>query len=221
MTELNLIPAFLLGIAGGIHCVGMCGGIVGSFTFMLPKNTSKWPYMLAYNMGRILSYSVAGALAGYFGHALTSNSFFSPQSLPLLSGIFMVLLGLYIGQWWRILTQLERLGSIVWRRISPLSKRFIPFTQPISALPYGMIWGWLPCGLVYSALTWSISSGGALNGALTMLFFGLGTLPIMLAIGASANTIKLWLNKSMVKGGIAVLIIVYGLLLIVRAAHNW
>ncbi|TRY30115.1 sulfite exporter TauE/SafE family protein [Aliiglaciecola sp. M165] len=221
MNEFSLFTALLIGIAGGVHCAGMCGGIVGSFTFMLPKDETKWPYMLAYNVGRIISYSLAGGLAGFFGQSLTSGNVFNPQTLPLLAGVFLALLGLYVGQWWTVLTHLEKAGSIIWRHISPLSKKFIPFKHPISAIPYGMIWGWLPCGLVYSTLTWSIASGSAVNGMLTMLFFGIGTLPIMLAMGATANTLRVWMRDSRVRKTIAVLMLSYGLILVYQAINNW
>ncbi|WJG07602.1 sulfite exporter TauE/SafE family protein [Aliiglaciecola sp. LCG003] len=221
MTDFTWFSALLIGLAGSVHCAGMCGGIVTSFTFMLPAKQPRLPYLLAYNLGRISSYTFAGALAGYFGVLVTTNAYINPQALSLIGGILMLMLALYIGRWSNALAYLEKAGAIVWRRISPLSKRFIPFKSPLYALPYGMIWGWLPCGLVYSTLTWSVSSGSAISGALTMFCFGLGTLPVMLAMGASANSIKIWLAKRWVRHCIAMLLFIFGLLLCHRAIHNW
>lgn len=220
MNEYGWLSAFLVGIAGSVHCVGMCGGIVSSFTFMLPKNSNQWPYLFAYNIGRIFSYSIAGAFAGLLGATVTSATFLSAQLLPILSGIFMVLLGLYIGNWWRVLTKLEGAGQSVWRVISPYSKRFLPFTTPLHAVPYGIIWGWLPCGLVYSSLTWSMASGGAVNGALNMFFFGLGTLPAMLALGASGATLRQWMTNPVTRRIIAVLLIMFGGSILIEALSN-
>jgi len=220
MNEYSWLSAFLVGLAGSVHCVGMCGGIVSSFTFMLPKNSRQWPYLITYNMGRIFSYTIAGAFAGLLGASVTSADFLSVQLLPLLSGVFMVLLGLYIGNWWRVLTMLEGAGQPIWRFISPYSKIFLPFRTPLHALPYGIIWGWLPCGLVYSSLTWSMTSGSALGGALNMFFFGLGTLPALLALGASGATLRRWMTNSITRRVIALLLIIFGVSILIQALSN-
>ncbi|GAA6185917.1 MULTISPECIES: sulfite exporter TauE/SafE family protein [Aliiglaciecola] len=221
MNDLSWFSAILIGLAGSVHCAGMCGGIVTSFTFALPKNKSQWPYLIAYNSGRILSYSFAGAIAGLLGQIVTTKSFINPQALTLFGGVFMVLLGLYVGQWSKLLVKVEKVGAIFWRKISPISKRFIPFKHPIYAVPYGLIWGWLPCGLVYSTLTWSVSTGSVVQGAITMFCFGLGTLPIMLAMGASASQIRGWLTQPVVKRSVAVLLCLFGLILCYQGIHNW
>lgn len=221
MNELTLLSAVLIGIAGSVHCVGMCGGVVTSFTFMLPKQVSPFPFLIAYNLGRILSYGVAGALAGFLGSMVTTNDYVNSQILPLIGGIFMVLLGLYIGKWSNLLSHLERLGRYFWRVISPLSKKLIPIKHPLYALPYGMVWGWLPCGLVYSTLTWSVSTADPLSGFLTMVFFGIGTLPVMLAMGATAKSIKDMLARRIIRQTVALTLCVMGLLLTTQAIHNW
>lgn len=221
MNEISFLSALLIGIAGSVHCVGMCGGIVGAFTLFLPKNVPIWPFLLMYNLGRISSYTLAGAIAGYFSQMITSKSAFAGQVLLLISGVFLLLLALYIGNVWRLLTHLEGLGKRMWMKIQPYSKRFVPFKSPLSALPYGFIWGWLPCGLVYSTLSWSLASGSALKGASLMLAFGMGTLPAMLAMGASGATLKAWLVKPGVRQVIAAMLAIYGLILIYQAINNW
>ncbi len=102
----------------------------------------------------------------------------------------MILLGFYISGWWKILNQLERLGAQVWKRLAPFTRRFIPVDRPHKALALGFLWGWLPCGLVYSALTWSLGAGGAGRGALLMLYFGLGTLPAMISVGTFSHILS-------------------------------
>lgn len=221
MNELMLFSAVLIGIAGSVHCVGMCGGVVTSFTFMLPKQVSPFPFLIAYNIGRILSYGVAGAIAGFLGSMVTTNSFVNSQILPLIGGIFMVLLGLYIGKWSNLLSKVERLGRYFWHVISPLSRKLIPIKHPLYALPYGMVWGWLPCGLVYSTLTWSVSTGDPVSGFLTMVFFGIGTLPVMLAMGATAKSIKEMLAHQFVRQAVALTLCGLGLLLTAQAIHSW
>ena len=190
MTSIDILSAFLIGIAGTVHCVGMCGGVAMAFSSAIPNSANKLHYHLAYNFGRISSYVIAGALVGYLGNLGEARLDIAFPLLSFLSAIFLLFMGLYIGQWWMGLSRLEAIGSYLWRYISPLSKRFLPFKTPVHAYFYGGIWGWLPCGLVYSALVWSMSSGGAQQGALVMLFFGLGTLPALLATGIGSDLIK-------------------------------
>lgn len=220
MNELSWLSAFLIGLGGSVHCVGMCGGIVGAFSFAIPPNAPHWPYMWAYNIGRISSYSLAGAITGYLGSIVSSQVETGMIALNLLSGLMLLLLSLYIGQWWQGLNYLEQLGSVLWRKIRPISKQFLPFSSPLSALPYGMIWGWLPCGLVYSSLSWSLASGSAMNGGLLMFFFGLGTLPALLALGSSTNLLRSALNQSVTKKIVALLLLIFSLWLIFDAINN-
>jgi uncharacterized protein len=174
-----LLAAFLLGLTGGVHCFGMCGGIVGALTLGLPLGPghplrTRWPYLLAYNVGRIASYAAAGALAGGVGawaaHLLAVHH--AQLGLQILAGLFMILLGCYLAGWWLVLNRLEQAGGVLWRRIEPLGRRLFPVRTPVRALGIGLVWGWLPCGLVYSVLVWAIAAGGAAQGALLLLSFG-------------------------------------------------
>jgi hypothetical protein len=187
------ITAFVVGILGGVHCLGMCGGVVGALTFSLdPKIQQSVPRMtlfqLTYNVGRISSYGVIGALFGLLGAQLGSLVTFLPmqQALQLFAGLFMIVLGLYLGGWWFGVVQVERLGASLWRLIQPLANKLTPIKRLDQAWLYGAVWGWLPCGLVYSMLIMALSAGSALNGALVMLAFGLGTIPNLLLMGVFA-----------------------------------
>lgn len=203
MTTIELLSAFLIGMAGSVHCIGMCGGIASAFSFAIPKHTNKLTYHLAYNIGRISSYVIAGAIVGYIGSIAETRLDTTLPILSILSALFLLLMGLYIGQWWMGLSKLERWGSKLWRYISPLGKKLIPFKNPGYAFFYGSIWGWLPCGLVYSALVWSMSSGGAVQGSIVMLLFGLGTMPALLAAGISAELVKSILKNPALRNIIA------------------
>lgn len=210
-TELSLLSALLVGLAGSVHCVGMCGGVVGAFSLMLPRQQAHWPYLLAYNTGRISSYTLAGALTGWLSSLIRLQVEQSLFYLQLLSATFILLLALYIGQWWQALAYLERGGRLLWRFIQPLTRHFVPLRSPLTALPYGMLWGWLPCGLVYSTLSWSLASGSTGQGALLMLCFGLGTLPAMLLLGSSAQSIKQQLASPVSRKVIASLLLLMSL----------
>lgn len=221
MIELTLLSAFLAGLLGSVHCIGMCGGIVGALTMSLPKEVHQsyfrlLPYLLSYNLGRIGSYTIAGILAGYLGANFA-------EVLPMdnpgvvamwVSGLFMIALGLYISGWWQVLIKLEKLGAHVWRRIEPLGRRFLPVKNPLQALGLGLVWGWLPCGLVYSILAFSLTSGSALNGGLLMLAFGIGTLPMLFAIGVTAQWLTQFAQKLLVRRIAGATVILFGLFIL-------
>ena len=219
MTPDLLYPAaFLIGLTGGVHCFGMCGAIVGALTLGLPvlprpSLRTRLPLVLAYNFGRIVSYSVAGALAGGIGawaaHQIALHH--AQLGLQIIAGLFMILLGFYLAGWSQLLSRLERVGGIVWRRIEPLGRRWLPIRTPLQALGIGLIWGWLPCGLVYSVLVWAVSAGGAIEGGLLLFCFGLGTLPTLLAMGTTAVALAGWVRRPKVRTIAGVLVMLFGI----------
>lgn len=214
----SLFAAFLVGLTGGVHCVGMCGGIVGALTLGLPSPSersalSRWPFLLAYNGGRIASYVAAGLLIGGIGawaaHLVLVHR--AQLTLQVLAGLFMVLLGGYLAGWRPVLGYLERAGGRLWRRIEPLGRRLLPIRSPAQALVVGMVWGWLPCGMVYSVLVWAMAAGGAIPGGLLMLAFGLGTLPALLAMGMAASTLASFVQQRWVRYTAGALVAGFGL----------
>ncbi|MCW8832372.1 MAG: sulfite exporter TauE/SafE family protein, partial [Colwellia sp.] len=205
--SLDLLSAFIIGLLGSGHCIAMCGGITTMLTSALPqqkstetehipingqglstnqqKSPSKVLLVTCYNIGRISSYCLIGAIVGYTGSIAAKNIGMPLAGLRMISAIFVILLGLYLGQWLMWLNRVEALGKLLWQQISPLAKKVIPVSSPSKAFSLGAIWGWLPCGLVYSTLTWALASGNAITGAAIMLFFGLGTLPALLTLSLS------------------------------------
>ncbi len=222
MPEFSLFSAFLVGLLGGVHCVGMCGGIVGAVSMAMkmpqtPDDSTKLPsqilLMLAYNSGRIFSYTLAGAVMGGLGLMLAS---FLPvqlaqQLLLVIAGVFMILLGFYLTGWWTVIALIEKPGVRLWKKIEPLGRGLLPVKTLKQSLLLGALWGWLPCGLVYSVLIWSVSSGSALYGALVMLAFGLGTLPNLLAMGVLSSRFAGFMHKRAVRVFSGVVVIGLGL----------
>lgn len=227
-VEISYITAFFAGLLGGVHCLGMCGGIVGALTFGIkqdnkaipvngptPTKSSKnlFPYILAYNGGRLCSYTLAGVLVGGISMLASNLPVLNniQYSLQIFAALFMIALGLYIGGWWFGLRKIEKAGNMIWKRIEPVSRQFIPVKSPFQAFILGTLWGWLPCGLVYTILIWSISTGSAIEGGLLMLSFGLGTLPLLLAMGVFATSLSGFIRKNWVRALAGGIIIAFGI----------
>jgi len=181
-VEHSLIALFIVGLLGVGHCVGMCGGIVGALSMQGTQGGSPVIVHLAYNLGRISSYAVAGLLVGALGQ-FADNILPVQQGLFLFAHLMLVALGLYLLGLTQTLAWLEKAGQGAWKRIQPLTRRFLPVRGIAQAFPLGMLWGWLPCGLVYGALASAMAAGSAGQGALLMLAFGAGTLPGLLLAG--------------------------------------
>jgi sulfite exporter TauE/SafE len=223
INELTLAAAFMIGLLGSTHCIGMCGGIVGALTMGLPKSTRQsalklLPYLLTYNVGRLLSYSLAGLIIGLLSS--TMSDFFQIGRFPiggLVGGLFMVALGIYIGGWLQTMTWLERLGGYFWRLIEPIGRRFMPVSSPVQALGLGFIWGWLPCGLVYSTLALAATSANAVNSAMLMLAFGVGTLPVLLVMGSFADKLQRFTRNRWIRYIAGALLIAFGAMILSKA----
>lgn len=212
----DFIAAFAIGFMGSLHCIGMCGGISSALTTAVtPAQHSlgrQLGYPLTYNLGRIASYSIAGAIAGLLGSQFRDLlGGHGPSTLRIFAAVMMILLGLYLSGWWKVLNHLERAGTRVWKKLAPLTRHFIPVNNPFKALLLGMLWGWLPCGLVYSALAWSVGAGDALSGALLMLYFGLGTLPAMLGVGVFSHLLNDIARSQTTRTFAALLLIAFGI----------
>ncbi|OIQ26349.1 sulfite exporter TauE/SafE family protein [uncultured Vibrio sp.] len=206
--SIDWLGAFFIGLIGAGHCMGMCGGLASALSLGQPSKSIP----LYYNLGRLLSYSVIGALIGSAVSTLVEFSQLNQALawLRLVAAIFMIILALYVGRWWFGLLAFEKLGQHLWKYISPIGQSFLPLKKPIHAVPFGFVWGWLPCGLVYSTLTWAAVSGSAINGALIMLCFGLGTLPAMLLVGYSATHLKAIQQSTLFRNIGASCILLYG-----------
>ena len=213
-TPVTLTSAFLLGLFTTLHCIGMCGGIIGALSLGLPAeirdNKAKLLFFVGtYNIGRIISYSLAGLIAGALGaEVLASSGFKQGNHLFHYMGIaMMIAVGLYLSGWLPQLARVEKIGVPLWKKLEPIGRRLMPVNNPLKALAYGLVWGWLPCGMVYFALIWSLSAGSATQGALIMLAFGLGTLPMLLAAGFMTSWITKFTRNSKIRTAFGLLII--------------
>lgn len=204
--------ALITGFLGSAHCVGMCSGLSGMFAVHAEQATirSRLPMAVSYNAGRIISYAILGLFVATLGSAAVSAMPKLAGPVRLIGGLLIVLVGLQIAFDWRLLKPLERMGASVWSRISPLARKLVPVTTLPRALGLGLLWGWLPCGLVYSVLLIAAASSNASHGALIMISFGLGTLPAMLVTGMGAARLAQVMRRKSARLGLGLLIVVLG-----------
>ncbi|QKQ24460.1 sulfite exporter TauE/SafE family protein [Candidatus Ruthia endofausta] len=213
------ISVFLMGLLGGVHCLGMCGGVVGMLSAGLDPQVRANPkkvvlFHLNYNLGRILSYMLMGTIFGLIGtllvQTLQMNVF--DKVLRIFSGVLMVMVGLYIGNWSSSIQILEKFGTKLWAKLQPLTQQFLPIRNLRSAFFTGLLWGAIPCGLVYGALSFAVLSGSMLEGGLIMLAFGLGTLPSLLLMASLSTQLGLLIQKPWIRRLSGLLIIVLGIM---------
>ncbi len=222
---LDLIPllfsALVLGLLGGGHCLGMCGGLMGALTLAIPREqrARRMQLLMAYNLGRIVSYAIAGFFSGVVGWAVANSP--GATTLRVVAALLLIAMGLYLAGWWSGLTRIERLGRGLWRYLQPFATRLLPISSIPRALLLGALWGWLPCGLVYSTLLWAASQGNAIDSALLLLAFGLGTWPVLLATGLAAERTTALLRRRSVRTTGGVLVILFGLWTLPGPHQHW
>lgn len=211
VTELSLLAVFFTGLLGGVHCAGMCGGIVSALGMMRQKPTraldsiavkvepsvttsSTLVSVSLYNLGRIGMYALLGLLAGAIGSmAWLMESMLPVQQIAFfISNVLLVLMGLYVMGIKRLSTVIEALGAYLWYWIKPAATRRLSSSGKLNNVFTGALWGLVPCGMVYAVLTVALVSGSAAKGALLMLVFGLGTLPNLMLLGLSGQ----WLARA-------------------------
>lgn len=200
-SNITLLTLFILGFFGGTHCVGMCGGLSSAFALQLPSHIKRIYFIVLMNLGRLISYVFIGALMG----ALSKMGSFLHQAYPIqlilliLANILLLLMGLHLAGLSNTISKIDVIGRPIWQRISPFLNRLLPIQSLRACVLVGILWGWLPCGLVYNAALYALGSGSATQGALYLLAFGLGTLPNLLAMGVFATQLKLLLQDKKIR----------------------
>lgn len=211
-----LSAALLAGLLGSAHCLGMCAGISGLFAVNASVSSLRndVPFALTYNVGRVISYAVLGIIVASFGGVIVKASPGLAVGIRLLSGIVIILVGLKVAFDLRALNAIEKMGAKLWSRIAPAAKGLVPVINLRRALGLGLLWGWLPCGLVYSVLLIAATSAQPIHGAFVMVVFGLGTLPAMLLTGLGAARVSTFMRRRDTRLGMGLLIVALGVLTI-------
>ncbi|MYM32968.1 sulfite exporter TauE/SafE family protein [Duganella sp. FT50W] len=251
MNAAQLLPVFVVGLAGSVHCAGMCGGIVTAMSAAgVPAQAGRsaaaahriveYPlrrsmgsgvrrnadvgHVLAYNAGRIASYMTAGALAGGLAGGARNMAAVAGVQMGFywLANLMLVALGLYLMNAWRGLATLEQGGRVLWQRaqpvIGPAMKTLMPADTAAKSFALGALWGWLPCGMVYSALTTAMLSSSVADGAAMMLAFGLGTLPMLTSLGLLGARVQRAMQRRGVRLACGLLVLAFGVIGLARAA---
>jgi len=211
-VEPILASALVLGFFGSVHCLGMCGGIAAALGQTLPERSARPGLVGAgvLSLGRISSYSIAGAAVGGAGEAFASGTGLT-IALRVAAGLLILGFGLHVAGWWNGLSAIERVGLVVWRRIAPLTRRIGRPDRLWKTFALGMLWGWLPCGLVYAALIGAAATGELVRGAAFMACFGLGTLPALLAASGFGARLGRFLALHSARQAAGILLLVFGL----------
>ena len=205
----QVAAAFVTGLLGSAHCLGMCGGISGLFAANTAVASLKrqMPRAIAYNAGRVLTYAILGVVVALIGKTMVDSIPKLAAPVRLASGLLIVLIGLQVAFNWRILALLEKAGARLWHKIAPAAKGLLPVESAPQALGLGMIWGFLPCGLVYSVLLLAASTADPVSGSLVMLAFGIGTMPAMIATGLSAAQLARFMSRRRLGAGLLIVLI--------------
>ncbi|MCX7945439.1 MAG: sulfite exporter TauE/SafE family protein [Hydrogenophilus sp.] len=218
----GFVAVFLMGLLGGAHCFGMCGGIVGALVWPMGRSRGGWEQIrlvVAYNGGRVATYGALGGVAGGIGEVATVLEGVLPVQLGLYvaAQVMLVLMGLYLLGETRWLAPLERLGQRVWQIVQPVTRRFLPVEGVREAVALGMVWGLLPCGLVYGVLATALMSGSAERGALTMVAFGAGTVPNLVLAGLMWGRFRDWVQRRWVRWWAGGIVAAFGVVGLIRA----
>jgi sulfite exporter TauE/SafE len=204
-----LTASFITGFLGSAHCFGMCGGISGLFAVnaSVASLRAQFPKAIAYNLGRILTYAIIGSAVAVLGKSAVASIPALMAPIRLASGALIIFVGLQLAFGWRILTPLENAGARLWKRIAPAAKGLVPVNTMPQAFGLGLIWGWLPCGLVYSVLLLAATTAEPAGGGLVMIAFGLGTMPAMVATGVSASKLAQFMSGKQMGAGLLIVLL--------------
>lgn len=218
----SYLTAFLLGLFSTIHCIAMCGSVIGALTLSLPTSVREshrkmLPYVFNYNLGRLISYGMAGVIVGMLSAPL--NEINGHAVLQYLSAVVMIGMGLYLAGWFPKFAHAERLGGPIWRLLQPIGQKLLPVRTFKQAFFLGMVWGWLPCGLVYAALAVAATVGEPVHAGLVMLAFGAGTLPAVMGAGLFTGMLASLARSAQLRRFAGVLIILMAVASLVWPMH--
>lgn len=200
-----LSSAFFTGLAGSAHCLGMCGGI----STTLGLHTQRPSHGFAYHAGRLLSYTLLGALLGMILPLLGIHASMGTWGIWLrrCTSVLIAVIGIQQLANYNLWRHVEQYGQHLWKPLAIAVRSFIPVQSVSDAFILGALWGLLPCGLIYAAVSVAITTANPFTASLVMLCFGLGTLPAMLGVTLAAKQIGAGLNHPLTRRALGIVII--------------
>lgn len=212
-----MVDILLVGLVSTLHCSTMCGGIMGALSLSLPAELRQRPacfvlFVALYNLGRLASYAVMGAAVGGLGGGALALVPPDWARLPFQGAValVLVLVGLDLLGIAPRLARLEFVGGPLWRLLEPVGRRALPVHRPAQAVGFGMIWGCMPCGLVYAMLLVALAAGGWREGATVMAAFWLGSLPTLLVAALLTRRIAAVMRSPRLRHGVGAVLVVLG-----------
>lgn len=226
---LDIFLAFTTGLLVSLHCVGMCGGFVAAYSLHIAGQPGGSPGVLAafqprllwahlfYNAGRLTTYTLLGGLMGLVGSFVaTSGQLIGVQGLTsILAGAFMILLGLSLGRWLPYVAWLQPVGVSHFGQLSALGKRLTGRAGILGTYPLGLLLGLMPCGPLYAMEINAAGTGSVGQGMLTLLAFGLGTVPALYSFGLVSTAVGHRLPRRFFQAA-ALVVIILGMLALLR-----
>lgn len=209
-----MFTALVMGFLGSGHCVAMCGSLTMALGFSIPREKHFISYAVVISFGRITGYALIGVVASLLTQSIISLTQGGILYLSIFASILMIGIGLHIAGLNSWVLKTEIMGKYIAAAIEPIKKRILPIDSISKCLLYGLFWGFLPCGLVYTALSLAMTASTPLMGGLTMLFFGLGTLPTLVGLTAFNSKLNSILAKTYVRFALGVTVIVLALILL-------
>jgi uncharacterized protein len=218
-----LLSAWLVGALGGMHCVAMCGGFLAATGTRDAGDTTRAPLLpavtvlrreLAYHGGRVATYALLGAAFGVAGAAAMNAAALAPlqRVFYLAANLMLILLGLRLAGRWTQIRLLQSAGARMFGAVVPAIQPLLRRPGLTGRVALGLVWGLVPCALVYSVLPLALFAGGPLQGAAVMLAFGIGTTPNLFAMGMLLRRSRGWLDAKAFRATAAVLLVAFGLL---------
>ena len=223
MPTVTLFTLFLLGFFGGTHCIAMCGGLSTAFALQLPPHIKRHWLIILLNLGRLTSYTLIGTLMGALSQlgSTLAHTHTLQLILATLANLLLLFTGLYLANILAWAAKIEHIGRLIWQRLNPLLNKLLPIQSLPACFGAGMLWGWLPCGLVYNASLYALGSSSALWGGLYLLAFGLGTLPNLIAAGLFATQLRTLLQKKWLRLGAGLLVSIWAMVQLARVAMQF
>jgi sulfite exporter TauE/SafE len=211
----EILAAFLVGLVGGLHCIGMCGPIAIALPVPDSSNLSFFTGRILYNLGRVVTYSFLGAILGLLGGRIVLAG--AQQVVSIILGVVVIIAVLLPQKYKNYFAQHPLTQQLAQPLRSNIGMLFKKGTYSAMFL-IGILNGFLPCGLVYVALAGAIASGDAISGAAVMILFGLGTVPAMFAASVFGKFINIGI-RTKIRKAVPVFAILLGVIFILRGMN--